>query len=141
MGGGACSPAPSSCSSPGQASRAGTDRAQEALMARLQDARRRRCVVVQGQAGSGKTSTLATWRKTLISARLRRVLARSRLRGQRPRSLFECLAASLDGIDPGLARGAAVPGGDYDAAAIEHWVITLVQALGQRQARSCGDRR
>ena len=107
--------------------------AREALMARLQDARRRRCVVVQGQAGSGKTSTLATWRKTLISLGFDVCWLALGSEDNDPARFFECLAASLDGIDPGLARGAAVPGGDYDAAAIEHWVITLVQALGQRQ--------
>ncbi|MDF3886784.1 helix-turn-helix domain-containing protein, partial [Cupriavidus basilensis] len=89
--------------------------AREALMARLQDARRRRCVVVQGQAGSGKTSTLATWRKTLISLGFDVCWLALGSEDNDPARFFECLAASLDGIDPGLARGAAVPGGDYDA--------------------------
>ena len=39
----------------------------EALMGRLLDARRHRCVMIQGQAGSGKTSTLMAWRKAMIS--------------------------------------------------------------------------
>ena len=39
----------------------------DALMARMVDGRRRRCLVVQGAAGSGKTSALVEWRKALIS--------------------------------------------------------------------------
>ena len=39
----------------------------EALMARMLEGRRRRCPIVQGTAGSGKTSALLEWRKALIS--------------------------------------------------------------------------
>ncbi len=38
-----------------------------ALMARLLDARRQRCVVIQGPAGSAKTSALLAWRQALLT--------------------------------------------------------------------------
>ena len=38
-----------------------------ALMSRLMEARRQRCVAIQGPAGSGKTSTLLAWRRELIA--------------------------------------------------------------------------
>ncbi len=50
-----------------------------------------------------------------------------------PDRFFDCLSASLDAVDPSLTRDATVPGGECDAPAVEHWVIQLVQALGQRQ--------
>ncbi len=106
--------------------------AREGLMARLQEARRRRCVVVQGHAGSGKTTTLAAWRKTLISLGFDVCWLALGAEDSEPARFFECLAASLAAIDPALARDAAVLAGDCDAAAVEHWVITLVQALSQR---------
>ncbi|CAG2154899.1 HTH-type transcriptional regulator MalT [Cupriavidus yeoncheonensis] len=105
----------------------------EALMARLQEARRRRCVVVQGQAGSGKTSTLAAWRKSLISLGFDVCWLALGAEDNAPDRFFDCLSASLDAVDPSLTRDATAPGGECDAPAIEHWVIQLVQALGQRQ--------
>ena len=39
----------------------------EPLMKRLVDARRQRCTVVLGQAGSGKTTTLLAWRRELMA--------------------------------------------------------------------------
>lgn len=105
----------------------------EALMARLQDARRRRCVVVQGQAGSGKTSTLAAWRKTLILLGFDVCWLALGAEDNAPDRFFDCLSASLDAVDPSLTRDTTAPRGECDAPAIEHWVIQLVQALGQRQ--------
>lgn len=104
----------------------------EGLMARLQEARRRRCVVVQGHAGSGKTTTLAAWRKALISLGFDVCWLALGAEDNDPARFFECLAASLAAIDPALARDAAVLTGDCDDDAVEHWVITLVQALSQR---------
>lgn len=105
----------------------------EALMARLQEARRRRCVVVQGQAGSGKTTTLSAWRKTLISLGFDVCWLALGAGDNAPDRFFDGLSASLAAIDPSLTRDTTAPAGECDGPAIEHWIIQLVQALGQRQ--------
>ncbi|WP_340524879.1 LuxR C-terminal-related transcriptional regulator, partial [Cupriavidus necator] len=106
----------------------------EALMARLLDARRRRCVVIQGQAGSGKTSTLMAWRKAMLSLGYDVSWLSLAPEDNDPARFFECLLASIAEADAGAVREAAllVPGA-CDDAAIELWVITLVQALARRR--------
>ncbi|QQX82816.1 helix-turn-helix domain-containing protein [Cupriavidus necator] len=106
----------------------------ERLMARLLDARRQRCIVIQGQAGAGKTSTLMTWRKALISLGFDVSWLALSVEDNEPARFFDCLLASMAEIDPAIARDAAMLlGGPQDDDAIEHWVIALVQALGQRE--------
>jgi LuxR family maltose regulon positive regulatory protein len=108
--------------------------ARDALMTRLLDARRDRCVVIQGQAGSGKTSTMVAWRKALISLGFDVTWLSLSSEDNEPARFFDCLLASIAEVDPAIVRDAAllVAQGTEDAA-IEHWVITLVQALAARQ--------
>src|ERR1700752_1593379 len=47
--------------------RGGPSVAREHLLAQLVEARRMRCVVVQGPAGFGKTNTLVSWQQALVS--------------------------------------------------------------------------
>ncbi|WP_349605864.1 IS630 family transposase [Cupriavidus sp. DF5525] len=106
----------------------------EALMARLQDARRQRCMVVQGQAGSGKTSTLLAWRRSLLSLDYDVTWLTLAPEDNEPTRFFECLLASIGEVDPAIVREAALLiGHDSDDAAIEHWVISLVQGLAARR--------
>jgi LuxR family maltose regulon positive regulatory protein len=106
----------------------------ERLMNRLLDARRQRCVVVQGQAGAGKTSTLMAWRKALISLGFDVSWLALSTEDNEPTRFFDCLLASLAEVDPGVARDAAMQvGGGQDDDAIEQWVIALVEALGPRE--------
>ncbi|MFC4522567.1 LuxR C-terminal-related transcriptional regulator [Cupriavidus pinatubonensis] len=106
----------------------------EGLMNRLLDARRQRCVVIQGQAGAGKTSTLMAWRKALISLGFDVSWLALAAEDNEPTRFFDCLLASLAEIDPAMARDAAMQvGGAEDDDAIEQWVIALVQALGPRE--------
>jgi LuxR family maltose regulon positive regulatory protein len=107
--------------------------AREALLARLQDARRKRCVVVQGPAGSGKTSTLVAWRQALLT--LNFDVAWLTLAGEDddPLRFLDCLVASLAEVDPALvAEAVPLLGRDSDESALEHVAITLVQAIGGR---------
>ncbi|RDK05217.1 serine/threonine protein kinase [Cupriavidus lacunae] len=106
----------------------------EALMARLLDARRQRCVVIQGQAGSGKTSTMIAWRKAMISLGYDVCWLSLAVEDNEPARFFDCLLASIAEADVAAVREASlVVAGDCDEAAIELWVITLVQALARRQ--------
>lgn len=106
----------------------------ERLMSRLLDARRQRCVVIQGQAGAGKTSALMVWRKGLISLGFDVSWLALGVEDNAPARFFECLLASLAEADPAIARNAeALTGTGQDDNAIEHWVITLVQTLDQRE--------
>lgn len=104
----------------------------DALLARLVDARRQRCVVVQGQAGSGKTSTLLAWRRALLS--LDFDVAWLSL-GPEDNSLTrfcDGLLASVAAVAPASVAAARVlTGCDSSASAIEHWVIALVQGIAQ----------
>jgi len=107
--------------------------AREALLARLQEARRQRCVVVQGPAGSGKTSTLVAWRQALLALDFDVAWLTLAAEDDDPTRFFECLLASLAELDPALARETALlMGRDSDEAETEHWVITLVQTVAAR---------
>src|SRR5262245_2839447 len=104
----------------------------DVLIARLQEARRQRCVVIQGPAGCGKTSTLAAWRRELLA--LNFDVAWLTLAGEDDELTHFCdaLLASLASVDPAIVRDAALlTGRDDDDLALEHWVITLVQALAR----------
>ncbi|KJK21346.1 hypothetical protein UB46_27750 [Burkholderiaceae bacterium 16] len=106
----------------------------EALTARLQEARRQRCVVVQGQAGSGKTSTLLAWRRTLLSLDYDVTWLSLAVEDNEPGRFFDCLLASIGETDPAIVREASLLiGRDTDDAAIEHWVISLVQGLARHR--------
>ncbi|QQX82776.1 IS630 family transposase [Cupriavidus necator] len=108
----------------------------EALMARLLNARRQRCVLIQGQAGSGKTSTLLAWRRLLLSLDYDVTWLSLSAKDNEPARFFDCLLASIAQVNPAAVREAAllashatIARGDASHAAIEHWVISLVQGL------------
>lgn len=113
----------------------------EALMGRLLDARRHRCVVIQGQAGSGKTSTLMAWRQAMISLGHDVCWLSLSAEDNEPARFLDHVLASIAGADPCAAGAAAqvpgaaaqVPGAARDESAIELWAITLVQGLARRQ--------
>lgn len=106
----------------------------EALMARLLEARRQCCVVIQGQAGSGKTSTLMAWRRELIPLGFDVTWLSLSVEDNEPARFFECLLASIAELDPAVVSEAALlVGRERDELSIEHAVITLVHALGKRQ--------
>jgi len=105
----------------------------EALLARLQDARRQRCVVVQGPAGSGKTSTLVAWRQALLALDYDVAWLSLAREDDELTRFFDCLLASLAEVDPALVRETRLlMGRDSNASAVEHWIITLVQEMAQR---------
>ena len=104
--------------------------AREGLLARLMDARRQRCVVIQGPAGSGKTSTLLAWRRELLALHFDVAWLSLSADDNDPERFCHCLQASLAEIDPTLVREAGfLLGRDNGELALEHWVITLVQSI------------
>jgi len=106
----------------------------EALLARLQEARRKRCVVIQGPAGSGKTSTLVAWRQAMLTLNFDVAWLTLASEDEGPTRFLDCLVASLAEIDPAIVTEAvSLLGRDSDESALEHVVITLVQAIGGRQ--------
>ncbi|MDP9917407.1 LuxR family maltose regulon positive regulatory protein [Variovorax boronicumulans] len=105
----------------------------DALQARLLEARRQRCVVIQGPAGSGKTSTLVAWRQALLALDFDVAWLSISAEDCEPTRFFDCLLASIGEIDPEAVREAALlMGRDSDESALEHAVITVVQAISSR---------
>ncbi|MNO41671.1 Serine/threonine-protein kinase PknK [compost metagenome] len=106
--------------------------AREGLMLRLQEARRQRCVVIQGPAGCGKTSTLLAWRRELMALNFDVAWLSLAAEDNELQRFSHCLQASLAEIDPQLVRDACfLLGRDNGEMAVEHWVITLVQSISQ----------
>lgn len=104
-----------------------------ALQARLLEARRQRCVVVQGPAGSGKTSTLVAWRQALLALDFDVAWLSLSAEDCEPTRFFDCLLASIAEVDPEAVREAALlMGRDNDESALEHAVITVVQSISSR---------
>lgn len=105
----------------------------DALLARLTNARRQRCLVVQGPAGSGKTSTLVAWRQALLLLQFDVAWLSLAPEDNEPTRFFGCLLASLGAVDAAVVREATLlMGRDSDEMALEHWVITVVEALAAR---------
>lgn len=105
----------------------------DALQARLLQARRQRCVLVQGPAGSGKTSTLVAWRQALLALDFDVAWLSLSAEDCAPARFFDCLLASIGAIDPDAVREAALLlGQGNDDSALEHAVITVVQAIASR---------
>ncbi|WP_218508734.1 LuxR C-terminal-related transcriptional regulator [Variovorax sp. dw_308] len=106
----------------------------EALLARLVEARHQRCVVVQAPAGSGKTSTLVAWLQALVPFDADVAwLSIAPEDNELPRFL-RCLLASIAEVDVDLVGEASLlVDTDVDEAAVEHCVISLVQAIASRR--------
>ena len=104
----------------------------ETLMVRLQQVRRQRCVLIQGPAGCGKTSTLLAWRRELLAINFDVAWLSLAAEDNELERFSHCLQASLAEVTPEQVRDAGMLlGRDNDEMAVEHWVITLVQGIAQ----------
>ncbi|SOZ64611.1 Transcriptional regulator, LuxR-family [Cupriavidus taiwanensis] len=103
-----------------------------ALMARLHEARRQRCAVVLGPAGSGKTTTMLAWRRALLPLDYDVAWLSLAPEDNEPARFFAGLLAAIAQASPdATGAAAALLGPGYDDAALEHWVIRLVQGLAR----------
>lgn len=107
--------------------------AREALMARLMELRRKRCLVLRARAGSGKTSTLLAWRQALVGMGFDVSWLSVNPDDNEWNRFSECLLATLNEIDPAITRDAALLQGNCDDdLAIERWIIILLGGLAAR---------
>ncbi|CAG4886835.1 LuxR C-terminal-related transcriptional regulator [Paraburkholderia saeva] len=105
----------------------------EALLARLVATRRQRVVLLRGPAGSGKTTTLVTWRQALLSFDFDVAWLSLTADDNDPARFFDCLLASLAEVDPAMVcEVAQLSGEDWEASKIEHRMIMLVSGMARR---------
>jgi LuxR family maltose regulon positive regulatory protein len=104
----------------------------ETLVARLLEARRLRCAVVQGPAGFGKTTLLTAWRRSLLPLGFDVAwLSLAAADNDLPRFL-DGLIASIAEVDPTLVHDAAeLAGGATDADGVERLAIGLVRRVAE----------
>jgi LuxR family transcriptional regulator, maltose regulon positive regulatory protein len=105
----------------------------EALLARLVATRRQRFVLLRGPAGSGKTTTLVTWRQALLSFDFDVAWLSLTEDDNNPARFFDCLLASLGAVDPAIVCEAApLSEEDWEGSNIEHRMIMLVSGMARR---------
>ncbi|MFK0087308.1 LuxR C-terminal-related transcriptional regulator [Pseudomonas sp. NPDC090755] len=105
----------------------------QALTGRLLDARQRRCFVLRGPAGYGKTTALIAWRQQLLP--LGYDFAWLTLTGEDNdlNRFLDYLLASLAQVDPEITREAAqLEGRGTDSETVERTVISLVRGIAER---------
>lgn len=104
--------------------------ARERLLAQLLDARRKRCIVMQGPAGCGKTTALVAWREALLPLGFDIAWMTFTPDDNDPTHCLDYLVASLAQVDPTICREAALLGGrGMDDEAVERTVIALVRGV------------
>ena len=109
--------------------------ARERVVGQLIEARRKRCIVLQGPAGCGKTTTLLAWREALLPLGFDLAWLTLAPEDDDLSSFVDGLVASLAQVDPAICHEAAILGGrGVDDEAVERTVIALVRAIA---ARSC----
>ncbi|ASW02313.1 LuxR C-terminal-related transcriptional regulator [Paraburkholderia aromaticivorans] len=104
--------------------------ARERLLAQLLDARRNRCVVLQGPAGCGKTTLLIAWREALLSLGFDIAWLTLVPEDNELAHFLDYLVASLAQVDPAMCHEATLLGGrGMDDEAVERTVIALVRGI------------
>jgi LuxR family maltose regulon positive regulatory protein len=106
--------------------------ARDSLMAGLHIARRQRCVVILGPAGSGKTHALLAWRRELLALNFDVAWLSLGVDDDPLESFLKGLQASVAVVEPGLGGDAGLLlDRDSSDSAVEHWMITLVHSIAQ----------
>ncbi|SAK78175.1 ATP-dependent transcription regulator LuxR [Caballeronia fortuita] len=124
-------PADRACGSPRVSTRiVGRER----LIGQLVESRRKRCIVMQGPAGYGKTTALIAWREALYPLAFQVAWLTLSEEIDDLARFLDALAASLAQVDPAIAGDAALLGGrGMDDEAIERTIIALVRGIASRQ--------
>lgn len=102
----------------------------ERLHAQLLDARHRRCIVLKGPAGCGKTTALASWRQKQLSLGFDVAWLTLTSDDNQLTRFLDYLLASVARVDPAIVREALLlEGYSSDSEAVERTVITLVRGI------------
>lgn len=103
------------------------------LIAQLVKARRHRCVLVRGPAGSGKTSIVAAWRQELLVLGFDVAWLTLTSEDNDISRWLDYVLACLAQVDPAMSqRAAQLRGRGSDREAVERTLIALVQSIAAR---------
>lgn len=103
------------------------------LIDKLIEARRKRCILVQGPAGCGKTTLLVAWREALLPLGFDLAWLTLSPDDNGLASFIDSLVASLAQVDADICQEASLFGGrGMDDEAVERTVIALVRGMGNR---------
>lgn len=112
---------------------AGRILAREQLIARLMEARRFQCISLQGPAGCGKTTTIAAWRRELLTFGFDVAWLTLATDDNEVSRFLDYLLASFAEVDPAIAHEAAqLAGRGVDSEAVERTLIALVRSIASR---------
>lgn len=102
------------------------------------ETRRRRCVMLQGPPGCGKTSALLALRGALMTHGFEVAWLSLALDDNDLGTFLQGLLASVAEVDPAAVRNALLlaSGGQRDAEAAEHFTIALAQGLARREGET-----
>ncbi|MEJ8858194.1 LuxR C-terminal-related transcriptional regulator [Variovorax robiniae] len=106
----------------------------ERLLSRLVEARRLRCIVITGPAGSGKSTLVAAWRQSIVPLGFDLAWFSATAKDDTPARFIQGLLASVARIDPVLVQEAARLADtdadpNEDADATERLAISLVRGI------------
>lgn len=103
------------------------------LIAQLIKARRHRCVLVDGPAGSGKTSLVAAWRRELLALGFDVAWLTLAPDDNEVARWLDYLQASFSQVDPTISDTASqLMGRGIDSEAVERTLIALVRSVAAR---------
>lgn len=104
--------------------------ARERLLTQLIDARHRRCFLLQGPAGCGKSATVVAWRQALLLLGFDVAWLSHSADDNELTRWLDCLVASLKQVEPAITREAAMLGGrGADPEAMERTIICLLSGI------------
>ena len=97
------------------------------------EARRFRCISLQGPAGCGKTTTIAAWRRELLTLGFDVAWLTLAADDNEVSRWLDYLLASFAQVDPTITREAAqLAGRGVDSEAVERTLIALVRSIASR---------
>ncbi|AGW89658.1 hypothetical protein N234_06410 [Ralstonia pickettii DTP0602] len=104
--------------------------ARERLLAQLTEARRRRCFVLQGPAGCGKTATLMAWRLDLLALGFDMAWLTAEAGDNELSRWLDRLLGCLSEVSPAMTREAMLlAGSGVDDEGVERTIISLVRGI------------